>query len=52
MDLNLNMHFELNNRYDNLKILTLKEAGKISGEKSVKLIDRDKLEKDLFRGFK
>lgn len=42
---------KLNNRYDNLKILTLKEAGKISGEKSVKLIDRDKLEKDFIEKF-
>lgn len=42
---------KLNNRYDNLKILTLKEAGKISGEKSAKLIGRDKLEKDFIEKF-
>ena len=42
---------KLNNRYDNLKILTLKEAGKINGEKSIELIDRNKLEKDFIKKF-
>ena len=42
---------KLNNRYDNLKILTLKEAGKINGEKSIELIGRNKLEKDFIKKF-
>lgn len=40
-----------NNRHDNLKILTLKEAGKISANKYINLIDRDKLEKDFIDKF-
>lgn len=42
---------KLNNRHDNLKILTLKEAGKISANKYINLIDRDKLEKDFIDKF-
>ena len=40
-----------NNNINNLKVMTKEEYGKISGEKSAKLIGRDKLEKDFIEKF-